>query len=325
VLVLGAGGILGEAWMNGVLAGLEGEDDGFDSRGCRGYLGTSAGSIVATALAAGVSPGSTLAGVRPPSGSGSTLAGVRPPSGLPEQPAVDDVGDEAPPGGVRRLLGAAAAFGSTAAAPLASLALGSTAAGGAVVRRAALARVPPGRRSLADLGRTIERLGVQWDGRLRIAAVELETGRRVVLGAPGAPDLPVSEAVQASCAIPGVFRPVRFGDRSYVDGGAWSPTNMDAAHVERGDHVLCLNPTGSMRPALANPVGAIGPLSRSVAAAEALVLRRRGASVTTVNPDRESAAAMGTNLMRSGPHAAVTAAGLAQGRRLARSRNRVHA
>jgi NTE family protein len=305
VLVLGGGGILGEAWMNGVLAGLE-EEGGFDPRDCAGYVGTSAGSIVATALAAGVSPGSRL-------------------GRLPEQPAVDDRGDEPAPSAARRLLGAAATLGSTAAAPLASLALSSSATGGAIVRRAALARVPPGRRSLAELGRSVEQLGVEWDGRLRIAAVELETGRRVVLGAPGAPDLSVADAVQASCAIPGVFRPVRFGGRSYVDGGAWSPTNMDAADVHRGDRVLCLNPTGSMRPALAEPAGAIGPVSRSIAAAEALVLRRRGATVTTVNPDRASVAAMGTNLMRSGPRAAVAAAGLAQGRRLARRRSAVAA
>jgi NTE family protein len=147
----------------------------------------------------------------------------------------------------------------------------------------------------------------------------------VVLGAPGAPDMPVADAVQASCAIPGVFRPVRFGGSSYVDGGAWSPTNMDAADVERGDRVLCLNPTGSLRPALAEPAGAIGPLSRSLAAAEALVLRRRGATVRTVNPDRASAAAMGTNLMDPGGRAAVIVAARAQGRRLARSWNPVEA
>ena len=50
VLVLGGGGILGEAWMRAVLAGLE-EATGFDPRGCEGFVGTSAGSIVAAALA----------------------------------------------------------------------------------------------------------------------------------------------------------------------------------------------------------------------------------------------------------------------------------
>ncbi|MEX2196602.1 MAG: patatin-like phospholipase family protein [Thermoleophilaceae bacterium] len=300
VLVLGGGGVLGEAWMNAVLAGLD-EPGGFDARESHAFVGTSAGSIVATALAAGVRPGERL-------------------GRLPEQPPVAE--RELPGarlGISQRVLEAAAGLWSTAAAPLASLALSSTAAGGAVLRRAALARVPAGRRSLAELREAIEELGVRWDGRLLISAVELESGRRVMFGAPGAPELRVADAVLASCAIPGVFRPVRAGGRSYVDGGAWSPTNMDAAEVVRGSRVLCLNPTGSMRPTIAEPAGAIGPVSRSVAAAEALALRRRGASVTTINPDRASVAAMGTNLMDRGPRAAVIAAGLAQGGALARA------
>lgn len=290
VLVLGGGGILGEAWLNALLAGAEGAG-GFDARECGSYLGTSAGSIVAAALAAGVSPGARL-------------------GRLPEQPPGVGAGAGGEPSPLRRALGTAAGLGGGAAAPLVSLTLSSTAAGGALLRRALLARVPRGRRSLADLGEAIERLGLSFDGRLRIAAVELESGRRVMLGAPGAPGLSVPEAVQASCAIPGVFRPVEAGGRTYVDGGAWSPTNMDAADVARGARVLCLNPTGAMlRPA-------IGSVSRSVAAAEALALRRRGAHVTTINPDRASVAAMGANLMDPARRAEVVAAGIAQGRRL---------
>ena len=126
----------------------------------------------------------------------------------------------------------------------------------------------------------------------------------------------MADAIKASCAIPGIFAPVRAHGRSYLDGGAWSPTNMDAAGVDRGDAVLCLNPTGSL-PLSARLTGALGPLSRSIAAAEALSLRHRGARVATVNPDPNAAAAMGLNLMDPGNRAAVTAAGLAQGRRLA--------
>ena len=51
VLVLGGGGVLGEAWMMGVLAGIE-DGTGFDLRDCDYYVGTSAGSIVATHLVA---------------------------------------------------------------------------------------------------------------------------------------------------------------------------------------------------------------------------------------------------------------------------------
>jgi NTE family protein len=297
VLVLGGGGILGEAWLSAVLAGIE-QGGGFDARACGGYVGTSAGSIVATALLAGERPGERL-------------------GRLPEQPPVaeSDLAEE--PTTVRRAFGTAASLGGAALAPLASLALSSTAPSGAVLRRSALARVRTGRRSLAELGLMVERFGLRWDGRLRIAAVELESGRRVMFGAPGATQLSVSEAVQASCAIPGVFQPLRAGGRSFVDGGVWSPTNMDAADVGRGDRVLCLNPTGSTRAAIRELAGALTAVSRSLAAAEALALKRRGASTRTVNPDQASVTAMGTNLMDPSQRREVIGAGLKQGRRLA--------
>lgn len=299
--------------MSSLLAGLEAESE-FDARECSGYVGTSAGSIVAAALAGGVRP--------------STRLGK-----LPEQPPVPEgvasaegsSSAGAPSSAVRRGFAAAAALGASAATPLASLALSSTASGGALVRRAALARVPRGRMSLSDLRREMQRLGVGWDGRLRIAAVELESGRRVVFGEPDSPDVPVADAVLASCAIPGVFRPLSFEGRTYVDGGAWSLTNMDAAQVAYDERVLCLNPTASIRPALASPTAAITPWSRSVAAAEALVLRRRGATVDVVNPDRASAEAMGSNFMDSRPRARVIAAGFEQGRRLAGGVRAAHA
>ena len=304
VLVLGGGGILGEAWLSALLAGIE-RSGGFDPCACGGFVGTSAGSIVATALLAGERPGARL-------------------GRLPEQPPVaeSDVGEE--PSTIRRALGTAVSLGGAALAPLASVALSSSAPGGAVLRRTALARVRTGDRSLAELGRMIERFGLHWDGRLRIAAVELESGRRVMFGAPGATQLSVSQAVQASCAIPGVFRPLRAGGRSFVDGGVWSPTNIDAAEVGRGDRVLCLNPTGSMRAGIREPAGALeavsrslAAVSRSLAAAEALALKRRGASTRTVNPDQDSVTAMGANLMDPRPRQEVIGAGLRQGRRLA--------
>ena len=303
VLVLGGGGILGEAWMSAVLGGLD-EAQGFDARDCGSYIGTSAGSIVAASLLAGLAPVARL-------------------GSLPEQPPLSGVEAEGGVARLRQALGAAADLGGAAAAPLVSLALSSTAASGALLRRAALRRLPAGRRSLAELGRMVDGMGVGWDGRLRIAALELETGRRALFGSPGAPEVSVSVAVQASCAIPGVFRPVRAAGRSYVDGGVWSPTNMDAADVEPGARVLCLNPTGSLRLATTGPLGALGLLSRGAAKSEALVLKRRGAIVTTINPDEATAALMGANLMDPRRRRAVIESGLAQARLLvARDRPR---
>jgi NTE family protein len=296
-LVLGGGGTLGEAWMSAVLAGLD-EAEGFDSRKCGSYVGTSAGSIVAASLVAGLPPAIRLGRLSDPK---------------EETPLEESAGRIT---ALRQAFGAAAGLAGAAVGPLASLAFASTAPGGAIVRRTLLRRVSEGRRSLAELGRMVDGTGVRWDGRLRIVAVELETGRRVIFGAPGAPQVSVATAVQASCAIPGVFRPVEAEGREYVDGGVWSPTNMDAIELSRGDRVVCLNPTGSMRPAIGTLAGALGPVSRGIAATETLVLKNRGAVVTTINPDEASAAAMGINLMDPRPRPAVVEAGLAQGRRL---------
>ena len=298
VLVLGGGGVLGEAWMTAVLAGL-GAAGGFDARGCEGYVGTSAGSIVAAGLVAGIDPRSRV-------------------EDLPEQPAISESPWSAAGGIASRALSVSLTTSGALMAPLATLGLRSTEAGGALLRRAALARVADGHRSLAGIGRKLEEAGAGWDGRLAIAVVELETGRRVIFGRPGAPRASVAAAVEASCAIPGVFRPVSVNGRRYVDGGVWSPTNMDGADVRRGTEVLCLNPTGSMRPSREAPFGALGLVSRSLAGVEALALERRGATVTVVSPDTSAAAAMGIDLMDASRRSAVSAAGFAQGRWLSR-------
>src|ERR1700722_3243092 len=66
VLVLGGGGVLGEAWMTGVLAGIE-DATGIDLRQCEHFVGTSAGSIVAAYLTGGAS-------LRRPSAAGTEVA-----------------------------------------------------------------------------------------------------------------------------------------------------------------------------------------------------------------------------------------------------------
>src|SRR3954453_10056843 len=277
--------------MGGLLAGLN-EATGWDPRECDHFVGTSAGSIVAAALAGRVTPPPRL-------------------DSLPEQPPTtpDDSRPRSPLTGALRFGRDA---GATAFAPLAALALRSTALGGAAVRRAALGRLPEGTRALTSLRQAIDRLCVTWDGRLQVVAVDVETGRRVVFGTPGETSLPVSHAVEASCAIPGFFRPAVSGERTYVDGGAWSLTNLDVAPVGNGTHVLCLNPTGSLG-AATSLRGAVGPLSRSVAAVESLALQRRGAAVTTLAPDADAARAMGSNFMDGGPRRSAAGGGVAAG------------
>jgi NTE family protein len=290
VLVLGVGGILGEAWMSGFLAGAQ-QATGVDFRDADAFIGTSAGSIVAASLAAGVAP-------RRPK---SQRAGAGEPASAPPESAS------------RGGLGRVGRLYLNAFSPLAAPALSAAAPGGRFTRAALLSRLPRGTLPLDDLRTQVAALGSRFDGRLRIVAVDRVAGRRVVFGAPGAPTATVADAVAASCAIPTFYRPIRIRGREYVDGGVWSPTNIDAAPIGRGDRVLCLVPSASLG---ASPRLALRGLSAGfhlATALEATGARRRGATVTIVAPDAGSATAMGANPMDPRPRRQVLAEGFRQG------------
>jgi NTE family protein len=300
VLVLGGGGVLGQEWLMGVLAGIE-DATTFDFRDCEHFVGTSAGAIVAARLASG----------RP-----VTRPDAR--SGTPSHITAAPTAEERPTGTAVDVARRAGQWTLAAWAPLAPLALAATGPGGAFVRAGVLTRLPRPHRTLEHLREDIERYGVQFDGRLRIAAVDRLRGRRVMFGAPGAPVTNVARAVQASCAVPWLFTPVTIAGREYVDGGVWSATNLDAAPAGRDTHVLCLNPTAGIN-GIHTLVSVARTLARSVVSVEALALKRRGAIVRTIAPDVESAAAMGGDFMDPEPRSDVLAAGYRQGLRLGRA------
>ena len=319
VLVLGAGGVVGEAWLSGVLAGLE-DATGIDFRDLDAFVGTSAGSIVSARLAAGGRP-------RRPD---------RPDRGYAE----DASGDEAAlRGGRHRTISEIKAasgerngrrwpfagfardiarIGWSASAPIVPPAMAAQAPAGARIRASILARVPDDGRTLDHLHAEIRHSGARFDGRLRVCVVDRKNGKRIVFGAPGEPRPAVADAVVASCAVPWVFRPVEIEGRSYVDGGVWSLTNLDAAPAQRDSQVLCLHPIGGF--GTANRGSVIG-LARTAfgatAEVEALALRRRGAKVRIITPGAEAARAMGDDFMKvraAGPaHAAGYQQGLAIG------------
>ena len=181
-----------------------------------------------------------------------------------------------------------------------------------------LSRLPDEGRTLDALRRHVDGTGARFDGRLRVVAVDRATGRRVVFGRPHSPKATVGAAVAASCAVPWIFKPVRIGERSYVDGGVWSLTNLDAAPAGRDSEVLCLSVAASLPVALSSPLGFLRAAARSGEAVETLALRRRGASVRTIGPDADSAEALGPNLMDARRAPGALAAGYRQGLRIAR-------
>jgi len=314
VLVCGVGGALGEAWMRGLLNGAA-DATALDFRRCEHFVGSSAGSIVAAVLAAGRRPdaGADAAAAwsdaadAPTAGAGDPADAADADAGGLASAARRAAAGTAAGGLARTATRIAARGGGAAIAPVVPLALAAARPGGALVRAAALRAVPRGRQSLDGLGGIVERLHPHFDGRLRIAAVDRLSGRRVIFGAPGAPRAAVRDAVLASCAVPAVFAPVRIAGREYVDGGVWSPTNLDAAPATRGSRVLCLAPTAASR-ALRAPTAA-------AVSTETLALRARGAEVRVIRPDAASVRAIGGNLMDGRQRAAVLAAGYAQGRR----------
>lgn len=184
------------------------------------------------------------------------------------------------------------------------------------MRGTLLRRLPRPRQTLDRLEGHISGLGAQFDGRLRVTAVDRNSGRRVAFGSPRAPRATVAEAVTASCTVPWLFAPVDIGGREYVDGGVWSPTNLDIAPVGQGAQVLCLNPTASLT-VTADMIGVFRRVSRTAAAIETLALRRRGATVRTFAPSAACAAEMGLNLMDRRRASQVLSAGYRQGLELA--------
>jgi NTE family protein len=315
VLVLASGGTLGEAWMSGLLAGIE-DATGHDFRTTEALVGTSAGSLVAAALVAGQRP-------RRPRAQGALL-------GLPPGETTGDVASETSsrlaaqwlplPRSILQTVGREAVrIAGAAATPLAPMALAAGSNGSTALRAALLGRTPGSDTSLEAMRDGIERSGARWDGRLRVVAVDRGNGRRVVFGAPGSPEATVAEAVQASCSVPWIFAPVTIGGREYVDGGVWSNTNLDTAPAGRATQVLCLNPIMSLDIAMSSAFGLLRAIAGSTAALETLALRSRGAKVRMIGPGHDIARVMAPNLMNAQLREDVLAGGYAQGLEIGRA------
>ena len=78
--------------------------------------------------------------------------------------------------------------------------------------------------------------------RLFVVATDLDTGEAVAFGGPGRDEVPISEAVKASAALPGLFPPARIGGRHYVDGALIKTLHASVALKEGAELVICVNP-----------------------------------------------------------------------------------
>jgi predicted acylesterase/phospholipase RssA len=78
--------------------------------------------------------------------------------------------------------------------------------------------------------------------KLYLVATDLDTGESVAFGAPGTDHVPISRAVQASAALPGVFPPVEIEGRYFVDGALRKTLHASIALEQGVDLLLCMNP-----------------------------------------------------------------------------------
>lgn len=79
-------------------------------------------------------------------------------------------------------------------------------------------------------------------GKLYIVAAELDTGRAIRFGTPGYDHVPISRAVQASAALPGLFPPVEIDGRYFVDGALLKTLHASIALDQGVDLAICVNP-----------------------------------------------------------------------------------
>ena len=279
---------MGLAYHGGALAALE-ATTGWDPRTAELIVGTSAGSITGAMLRAGVAA-ADLAHIS--EGRALSLDGERLTSlGRPHRPrpTVLDTLHFRPVADPRGL-----AHGLThpLSHPKRGLVSALLPAGG----------IPT---TAISIGIDSINAGTWPSQRLWVCALDLHTGGRVVFGRPGERTAPIGLAVAASTAIPAYFTPVCIDGRPYVDGGAWSMTNLDLLEWEDLDLVIVSSPLTGAVPVPGLSLDML--LRRSIRiqlGRELRALRRTGVPVFVMEPNRRVVSAMAHNPMdarRRGP------------------------
>ncbi len=232
-LALSGGGPLGAIYEIGALCALEESLRGIDFTKLQHYVGVSAGGFIAAALANGISPRELCASfIENNNVSSETFD----PSWL-MMPAY---GEFARRGIMLPALLLSALWQVTAGRKPLTYALERLSTS-----------LPAGIFSNEQVNVQLERLFSQ-GGRtndfrllktqLTLVATNLDSGEAAPFGRPGWDHIPISKAVQASAALPGLFPPVEIDDDYYVDGALKKTMHASVALDQGVDLMLCLNP-----------------------------------------------------------------------------------
>lgn len=232
-LALAGGGPLGAIYEIGALCALDEALDGLDFTGLHHYVGVSAGGFIAAGLANGMSPRQLCAAFIECDDGASE---VFDPSWL----MVPAYGEFA-----RRAI----MFPGLAASALWRATVGRKSLTQSIERLGP--SLPTGIFSNDQIDQRLARVFTQAGRtndfrqlrtRLTLVATNLDTGEAAPFGRPGWDHVPISKAVQASSALPGLFPPVRIDDQYFVDGALKKTMHASVALDDGVDLMLCLNP-----------------------------------------------------------------------------------
>jgi NTE family protein len=232
-LAVAGGGPLGAIYEIGALCALDEALDGLDFTCLHHYVGVSAGSFIAAGLANGMSPRQLCASFID---CDEGTSEVFDPSWL----MVPAYGEFA-----RRAI----MFPGLAASALWRATFGRRSLTHSIERLGP--SLPTGIFSNEQIDRRLSRLfsreGRSNDfrdlkTRLTLVATDLDTGEAAPFGRPGWDHVPISKAVQASSALPGLFPPVEIDDHYFVDGALKKTMHASVALDDGVDLMLCLNP-----------------------------------------------------------------------------------
>lgn len=281
-LVLGAGGLVGQAYEAGVLTAIE-QHLGWDPRRADLLVGTSAGAVTASLLRLGVGAADLAAWA------------VHAPLSVEGEPLMARLGDDArafpplrpwpflrPPRLPRPALLARLLTRPCAVRP--GVAAATLLHAGSI-----------------DIAERVHRLdGLiddTWPEGLLVCAARRDDGRRVTFGREGRPRVDLADAVAASCAIPGFFAPVRIAGIEYFDGGVHSTTNADVLAGAEVDVVVVVAPMSAAHGRAATLDGLWRLAVHRRIERELRALRQRGVEIVRVEPGHQALGAMGLNAM----------------------------
>ena len=271
-LAMGGGGTLGVAWETGLLAGLEGEGVSFGNADL--ILGTSAGSIVGSTIARGVSAhmmaemqmAAARQAARSPAASGPAPDLSKVMAFFMRMPETGE-----PPVELRREIGEVSRTSQTI----------------------------PEAQMLAQFAT----MGVSgaWPKKFACTAVDATSGEFKVWYEEDRVDF--ARAIASSCSVPGIFPPITINDRLWMDGGMRSGTNVDvAAGHERVLAVVVI------------PMALADERMKARVSAESEVVTKAGGRFDMISPDAVTQEAFGPNLMDGTRRIQLIEQGMRQGK-----------